>query len=73
MNQVDQVYDDIHDEYCVAVYGENISGVETDIEVEFKVNIGEYKIDNNPFKFTISKQSIPKYIFPNKIFKPPIV
>lgn len=73
LNQVNQVYDDIQDEYYVAVYGENISSVETDVEVEFKVSIEEYKIDNNSFKFNISKQSIPQYILSNQIFKPPIL
>lgn len=73
LNQFGQVYDDIHDEYCVAVYGENISTVETDVELEFKVSIEEYKIDDNPFKFNISKQSIPQYILSNQIFKPPIL
>ena len=73
LNQVDQVYDDIQDEYYVAVYGENISSVETDVEVEFKVSIEEYKIDNNSFKFNISKQSILQYILSNQIFKPPIL
>ena len=73
LNQVDQVYDDIQDEYYVAVYGENISTVETDVEVEFKVSIEEYKVDNNSFKFNISRQSIPQYILSNQIFKPPIL